>query len=282
MPVISSPTRIQRVTFRRAAFLAVVTACCASCDRPPFTWREALRTPNAPNAGWRLAVDAQAKPALGIAATAPFVTPPGACPSSIVFAFAGAGNWYVAWWQPRGDSSAQLMVSRSTNGGGSWTAPVVADNRDQAPLGCARPNPAIAADSASGYVHLAYFIMPRQGGGVWYTHSQDLGATWHDPVGVFYGDDPAHADVAARGDTVLVAYEYPNADDARVGVAVSYTAGHVFAARMPVSAGTERASDPRIALGGGVVAVGWTSGDPTGGRGAAFTVVDVAPLGTAK
>jgi len=51
---------------------------------------------------------------------------------------------------------------------------------------------------------------------------------------------------------------------------------------MPVSSGTERASDPRIALGGGIVAVGWTSGDATGGRGAAATVVDVAPLGSGK
>ena len=241
-----------------------------------------MRRPSAPSAGWRLAIDAGAKPALGVAATAPFVAPPGACPTSIVFAPAGGASWFVAWWQPRADSSAQLMVSRSINGGGSWSAPVVADARDRAPLGCARPNPAIAADSASGYLHLAFFIVPKDGAGVWYAHSQDQGATWHDPVGVFYGDDPAHADVAAHGDTVLVAYEYPNADDARVGVAVSYAAGHVFAARMPVSSGTERASDPRIALGGGIVAVGWTSGDATGGRGAAATVVDVAPLGSGK
>jgi len=266
----------------RFAVLAIATACCAACDRAPLTWREAMRTPNAPGAGWRLAIDAGAKPALGVAATAPFVAPTGACPSSIVFAPAGGASWFVAWWQPRADSSAQLMVSRSINGGGSWSAPVVADARDHAPLGCARPNPAIAADSASGYLHLAYFIVPKDGAGVWYAHSQDQGATWHDPVGVFYGDDPAHADVAAHGDTVLVAYEYPNADDARVGVAVSYTAGHAFGARMPVSSGTERASDPRIALGGGIVAVGWTSGDATGGRGAAATVVDVAPLGSGK
>lgn len=241
-----------------------------------------MRTPTAPTAGWRLAVDAHAKPALGVAPTAPFVAPPDACPSSIVFAAAGGGTWFVAWWQPRADSSAQLMVSRSTNGGGSWTAPVAADSRDRAPLGCTRPNAAIAADSASGYVHLAYFIAPHDGAGVWYAQSQDRGATWHDPVGVFYGDDAAHADVAAHGDTVFVAYEYPNAADARVGVAVSYAAGRVFAARMPVSSSTERASDPRIALGGGVVAVGWTSGGTTGGRGAAATVVDVAPLGKGK
>jgi hypothetical protein len=282
VPFHSSRTRIDGAALCRLAVLAMATASCAACDRPPLRWREAMRTPNAPGAGWRLAIDAQAKPALGVAATAPFVAPPGACPSSIVFAPAGGASWFVAWWQPRADSSAQLMVSRSINGGGSWSAPVVADTRDRAPLGCARPNPGIVADSASGYLHLAYFIVPKDGAGVWYAHSQDHGATWHDPVGVFYGDDPARADVAAHGDTVLVAYEYPNADDARVGVAVSYTAGPVFAARMPVSPGTERASDPRIALGGGIVAVGWTSGDATGGRGAAATVVDVAPFGSGK
>src|SRR6185437_3309610 len=123
--------------------------------------------------------------------------------------------------------------------------------RDTAPLGCARPNPALAADSAAGVVHLAYFIALSRGSGVWYAQSRDQGATWPNPVGVFYGDDPAHADVAARHDTVIVA--------------LSYDAGHEFTVRMPVSPGTERASDPRVALGGGMVAVGWMSGDVTGG-----------------
>jgi len=221
---------------------------------------------------------------LGVQPTAPFIAPARACPSSIVFASAGGGEWFVAWWQPRPDSSAELLVSRSADGGSSWTAPVTADDRDRASAGCARPNPAIAADSVSGVLHLAYFLAPAKGAGVWYAHSQDRGATWPDPVGVFFGDDPAHADVAARGDTVLVAYEYPNAADARVGAALSYDAGHTFAVRMPVSAGTERATDPRAALAHGVAAVGWASAlSDAGARGAAaFTVVDVATLGGGK
>ncbi len=240
-----------------------------------------MRTPNAPRAGWRLTLDARAVPTVGAQPTTSFVAPAGACAGSMVFARAGGADWFVAWWQPRADSSAQLLVSQSTNGGASWSAPVAADDRDRKPLGCTRPNAALGVDSASGYVHLAYFVAPAQGAGVWYVHSQDRGATWHAPVGVFYGDDPARADVAAHGDTVLVAYEYPNADDERVGVAVSYTAGHTFDTRMPVSPNTERASDPRVAIGAGEAAVGWTSGASTanGGGGADFTVVDVAPLG---
>ncbi|HEX5180486.1 MAG TPA: sialidase family protein [Gemmatimonadaceae bacterium] len=275
-------SRIRIDGLRRAALLGVSAVLVGSCDRPPLTWRETMRKPNAPSAGWRLLVDGRGTPALDAAPTAPFVAPTGACPNSIVFASAGGGNWFTAWWQPRADSSARLMVSRSTNAGQSWTAPVAAESRDTAPLGCARPNPALAADSAAGVVHLAYFIALSRGSGVWYAQSRDQGATWPDPVGVFYGDDPAHADVAARHDTVIVAYEYPNDDDGRVGVALSYDAGHEFTVRMPVSPGTERASDPRVALGGGVVAVGWTSGEVTGGRSAAFTVVDVAPLGGGK
>lgn len=236
--------------------------------------------PNAPRAAWRLTLDGRATPAMGVQPTTSFVAPPGACAGSIVFAPAGGPDWFVAWWQPRADSSVQLLVSQSTNAGASWSAPVAADDRDHKPLGCGRPNAAIVADSASGYVHLAYFLAPAQGAGVWYVHSQDKGATWHAPVGVFYGDDPARADVAARGDTVLVAYEYPNADDERVGVAVSYTAGHTFDARMAVSPNTEHASDPRVAIGGGAAAVAWTSGAPGGNAksGADFTVVDVAPF----
>lgn len=246
-----------------------------------MTWREAMRRPNAPPAGWRLTLDVHAVPTVSVRPTVPFISPVDACASSLVFAPAGGSEWFVAWWQPRADSSAQLQVSRSMNEGGSWSSPVTADGRDHRPLGCDRPNAALVADSAGGSVHVAYFVAPNQGAGVWYVRSRDHGVTWDDPVGVFYGDDPARADVAAHGDTVLVAYEYPNAADARVGVAVSYTAGHTFDTRMPVSPGTERASDPRVAVGAGMVAVGWTSGaSPANGRGGAdFTVVDVAPLG---
>ncbi|HKV50664.1 MAG TPA: sialidase family protein [Gemmatimonadaceae bacterium] len=240
-----------------------------------------MRTLGAPRAGWRLTLDAHAKPVLATQPTTSFVAPAGACAGSMVFAPAGGSDWFVAWWQPRADSSAQLLVSQSIDAGASWSAPVAADDRDHQPLGCGRPNAAIVADSPSGYVHLAYFLAPSQGAGVWYVHSQDKGATWHAPVGVFYGDDPARADVAAHGDTVLVAYEYPNADDARVGVALSYTAGHTFLARMAVSPNTERASDPRVAIGRGVAAVGWASGSPNanGRAGSDFTVVDVARVG---
>ena len=258
---------------RAALFLAALSV--AACDRPPLAWQEAMRAPRAPGPAWRLAVDAHGQPALGTAPTVPFVAPPGACATSVVFTRAGGGVWFVAWWQPRADSSAQLLVSRSANGGATWSAPAVADGRDRSPLGCARPHPSIAADSATGAVHLAYFVVPQQGAGVWYVHSPDAGASWRGATGVFYGTDPAAADVAVRGDTVLVAYEYPDADDARIGVALSYTAGRDFPVHMPVSPGTERAADPRAALGAGTAAVAWVAG----GRDAAATVVDIAALG---
>lgn len=219
-------------------------------------------------------------PQVGVRPTAPFVAPSGACPQSIVFASLGARRWYAAWWQPRSDSSAALAVSRSDNGGDSWVPPTIADARDNSSLGCARPSPAIAADSASGYVHLAYFLVAPKGGGIWFTHLMDRGAAWHAPVGVLFGDDPARTSVAAEGDTVIVGYEYPNAAEERVGIAISSTAGHIFESHVPVSATTEEASDPHVAVQGRRIAVGWVSrpAGASGDTGPVSTVVDVGTL----
>ncbi|HEY7877352.1 MAG TPA: sialidase family protein [Gemmatimonadaceae bacterium] len=264
----------------RAAAIVGLAMLALGCDRPPVTWQEVARTAGALAADTRLTLDANGAPAIGARPTAPFVTPAGACAASLVFARLGAGEWYAAWWQPRADSSASLVVARSINSGNSWTPPMVADARDHSSLGCARPAPAIAADSASGYVHLVYFLAAPQGTGIWFTHSMEHGAIWHAPVGILFGDDPARASVAAHGDTVVVAYEYPNADEGRVGIAISSTTGHIFEWRVPVSATTEQASDPRVAVRGRRVAVAWASRaiGASGDAAPAATVVDVGTL----
>ena len=266
----------------RGVALLAISAFALGCDRPPVAWQAPVRTAGAPSPGWHLALDAAGSPQIVGRPTVSFVAPPGACPGSLAFTSLGGGDWYAAWWQPRADSSAALVVARSVNGGESWAAPVVADARDHSSFGCARPGPALVGDSASGYVHVVYFLAAAQGTGIWFTHSMEHGAIWHAPVGVLFGDDRARADMAAHGDTVVVAYEYPNADEARVGIAISYSAGHIFEARMPVSSTTEAAGDPRVAVRGRRVAVGWASRPPNenGDTAATATVLDVGQLGS--
>src|SRR6185312_11494195 len=83
-------------------------------------------------------------------------TPNGACPGSLRTVQSGP-DVYGAWWEVRDDSSSVLMVGRSTDHGKSWGIAQPADTADVSRRGCTRPAPAIAADSSTNYVDIAYF-----------------------------------------------------------------------------------------------------------------------------
>jgi hypothetical protein len=189
--------------------------------------------------------------------------PRGACAGSLRTARAGR-DVYGAWWEVRDDSSAILMVGRSTDGGGTWSIIQPADTLDHSRRGCSRPAPAIAADSATNYVDIAYFLEAAEGPGVFFTHSMDarrLGSgdgIFHAPVPVMYGPGPAHVSVAARGDQLVVAYEDPNSAQATVGLALSRTMGHIFEQRLVVSQPGLPARDPVVAIRGDSVTVQWS------------------------
>lgn len=186
--------------------------------------------------------------------------PPGPlCAGSLRVARDGQGSLLAAWWSPKDDSSAILLVARRAEGEGSaWGSPVIADARDASRLGCDRPAPAIAADGATGYVHLAYFLdSPTDGRGVYGGHSMDAGAYFHAPVPVVFGDRPVRTAVANAGELVAVAYEDPNSERARVALAVSVTAGHLYEHRSEASPASMRATMPLVAITGRRIAVAW-------------------------
>ncbi|MGH7718717.1 MAG: hypothetical protein ACREON_07735 [Gemmatimonadaceae bacterium] len=243
------------------SILCCLCALLAACDTGPVQWEEPRQITGRAASDARLQIDSVGEPLFLPRLVAPIVLPPGACAESRVFSRVGGGGeeWYAAWWMPRPDSSGELQVSRTIDGGRTWTPPVAADRRDRSARGCGRLPPAIYADSAAGYVHLAYYLEPEQGAGVWFTHSRERGEVWHDPVGVVFGDDPARASVTSSGQTVLVAYEHPNAAEARVGLAISATEGHFFEQHMVLSSANMVASEPRVFLNGRDVAVSWTT-----------------------
>jgi hypothetical protein len=201
-------------------------------------------------------------------------TPNGACPGSLRTVQSGP-DVYGAWWEVRDDSSSVLMVGRSTDQGKSWGIAQPADTADVSRGGCARPAPAIAADSSTNYVDIAYFLVAKEGPGIFFTHSMDartLGTgdgIFHSPVPVVYGDQSAHVSVAARGDDLVVAYEDPNGDLSQVGLALSRTMGHIFEQRLIVSPQGLSARSPLVALRGDSVLVQWRERPDsvaTGGR----------------
>jgi hypothetical protein len=215
---------------------------CAACTGENVTWTE-VRTSNVPQLPGRDHIGMM-------------VPAPDACPVSVRATRSGR-DLIAAWWTARRDSSGILYVARSPDGGSNWTAPVVADANDRSARGCGRPAPAIAADSATGYVHIAYFTESKSGRGIFFAHSMDGGKTFHAAVPIVFGDNPAFVSVASDGDRVAVAYDDPNSAQPAIGVALSTTMGHLFHTGEIVSSETERAKMPTIEVRGDTVRVWW-------------------------
>jgi hypothetical protein len=236
--------------------MLVVIACAPS----PVEWtaqRSAERTEGA-DSSLALRPDGSMVPDTMVAlASRVSVSPGPVCPGSLKLASA-RGTLYAVWWAPRADSSARLLSAHSSDDGRSWSAPAPVDTTDRGVSGCRREPPAIAADPASGYVHVTYAMLAPEGPGIFFSHSMDGGASFHSPVPILYGDRLGRTSVAADGDLVVVGFEDPNSTMPRIGLAMSHTMGHIFEDRIvPVSDDNGAASRPLTAVHGRRVAVAW-------------------------
>jgi len=184
-----------------------------------------------------------------------------ACQSTMRFARSSSSEIYAVWWSRRESGRSWLLSSRSDDAGRTWNPSVAVDTADRATIGCERPSPSIVADAASGYVHVAYFLYGPNGG-VFFSHSMERGALFHEPVAIVYGDRPSATAVAAEDSTVVVAFEDPNGQRPQIALALSRTWGHIFSRERPVVSGTSPTVErPLVALKNGVVAVAWRSTD---------------------
>jgi hypothetical protein len=236
---------------------AAIALAASACAPVPVEWAaerivvDGLDSALALQADGRLAPDTMARLASMAMPTGPV------CPGSLRVA-AARGMQYAVWWAPRPDSSARLVAARSTDGGRAWSAAVAVDTTDAGMAGCRREPPAIAADSTSGYVHVAYALQAREGPGIFFSHSMDGGASFHSPVPILYGERLGRTSVASDGDLVVVGFEDPNSTTPRIGMAISHTMGHIFEDRIvPVSDEHGTASAPLTAVHGRHVAVAW-------------------------
>ncbi len=190
---------------------------------------------------------------------------PAQCIATRRAALAPSGTAYATWFTVRTDSSVILRVARSDDRGLSWQGAVTADATDVGREGCARKAPFVSVDSLNDYVHVVYHLVAREGAGIFFSHSMDGGGLFHEPVPIVYGDRPSAASVASIGDTVVVAYEDPNSRSPRLGLAISFTQGHIFATRTSASDEAGEARTPRVVVRNGRVAVAWTATQQGGG-----------------
>ncbi|MDQ6827455.1 MAG: glycoside hydrolase [Gemmatimonadota bacterium] len=244
----------------RALFGAASALFCIACDRPPIEWRDdASRLPRE-EAMQSVGLDASFLP---LSAPSPLPRRLDRCEGSIAYAHVAGRQAFAAWWLAQPDSGAALVVQRTTDDGATWSAPEIVDQRDSGHDGCGRPPPAVAADSITGYLLIAYASAPKEGTAVWFAHAMPTVTNgeptlmWHAPVPVVFGDRLVHTAVAGVADTVVVAYEYPSGPHTQLGLAVSRTAGHLFSERMAVTVAGSAVSEPRVALRTKLVTLVW-------------------------
>lgn len=254
---------------RGLAIPILVTLAAGGCARPDaITWSGGAERPGETLPGKVVvASDGSARFVDRLRDADSFTPPAGACRASVrVARSAPSGSErHAVWWSVRTDSSAVLLAAKSTDAGATWTAPIPVDTVDKADAGCARPAPAIAADSATSTVHIAYSMQGPEGTGVFFAHSMEGGDMYHWPVAVVYGDRLVDVAVAVLRDTVAVAYVDPNMRTPRIALALSRTMGHIFEERATVPGGASRsASSPDVALAPGRIVVGWVEHAPTG------------------
>ncbi len=242
------------VRSRRLAFLALFAT--VGCTSDPVQWTDD-RTVVAADGAYALSADGDLTDD-SLASFARRLVPPSiACEGSLRIAKA-RGTMYAVWWSPRPDSGARLVSARSGDDGATWSDIAPVDTMDRGATGCRRPPPSVAADSASGYVHVTYAMLAPEGPGLFFSHSMDGGASFHAPVPILYGERLGVTSVAAAGDHVVVAFEDPNSSTPRIGLALSRTMGHIFEDRLlPVSDDNGAAAQPLIAVHGLRLTVGW-------------------------
>jgi hypothetical protein len=253
-------------------WLSVLAAAMTACEKGPVEWSGDTRQLAMPVSGdessaaeAHLVLRADGSPALEALPAVPTVpADSAACPGSLRIAALSPSEIYSVWWSRREAGRVVLISSRSDNAGATWGATVPVDTTDRGPLSCARPAPSIAADSASGYVHVTYFLNSPTGPGVFFSHSMERGELFHSPVPIMYGDRPSASAVTAADSVVLVAFENPSAQRAQIAIAMSKTWGHIFAQERPeASTGATSAEKPLVALRQSQVVVGWRAQDRT-------------------
>jgi len=256
-----------------ALSLSASVLVLGACEKGPVEWRGDALTVSMPAAGDEGSVPVDAhlvlrpdgSPALETIAAVPSTpSDSAACQGSFRVSALSSTEIYSVWWSKRDGGRAVLLSSRSDDAGGTWIAPVPVDTTDRSAVGCSRPAPAIAADGASGYVHVTYFLNAAGGPGVFFAHSMERGELFHSPVPIMYGDRPSSTAVAAADSVVVVAFEDPNSERGQIALAMSRTWGHIFARERPeASTGTPEAERPLVALRKQLVAVGWHGKDRT-------------------
>lgn len=254
--------RIAGVTQRAA--LAIVVAFSGACAAPDaIAWDAERRVDGAMAPGVTLVLDDAGVPAIREPWT-PLRWPDdsSACAGTRVAARGRGDTAVAAWWRataargldPSGQGlDAELVVARADDGV-SWGEPRVAGRA--AGRACPAFPASVTVDETTGDAHVVYHGKSAAGLGI-HRVTLQASAMTAGPVLVDSGAAPRRAAVAARGDTVAVAFETRLNGSPDVWLALSLASGHIPDIRGGVSPRGGRAFAPAVALRDAHVAVAW-------------------------
>ena len=195
------------------------------------------------------------------------------CRTSV--AVAGDGTIYVAWRAILPGDVRDVVVTRSSDGGQSWTTPVRARADDWVYPGCPHAGPSLEVD-AKGDVHVAWWTGKAGAAGVYYARSADGAKSFvAQPMATGEKARPAHVQLAVSGPRVLVAWDDGLGEVPRVLLRRSTDGGKSFSPEEPLSDQGVAASYPVLALYGDSVAVAWSQTTAAEHRNKLASMVDM-------
>ncbi len=252
-------------------FAVIVSTCAVSvgCGTDaPIHWNPEVRIPGAMAPGARMVITAAGVPAVQ-AALEPFRWPEDslACTSTRVAVPAGGEAQLAAWWRsPRpkagGPSAPDTLLLARASDGITWGTPVSV--AVAAVRACRSAPAALASDAATGAAHIGFFGLVGGQAGIGVARLEPGAAAISGAMRVAADRVPRLVAIAARGDTIAVAYEASGSSGGAVRLAISGRRSQIPEDCGSVADGAARVFAPVVALADGHVAVGWNearSGD---------------------
>jgi hypothetical protein len=179
------------------------------------------------------------------------------CRTSV--AVAGDGAIYVAWRAILPGDVRDVVVTRSADGGASWSAPVRVREDGWVYPGCPHAGPSLRAE-ARGVLHVGWWTGKEGEAGVYYARSDDGGRSFTaQPIDVAERARPAHVQLAlSPSGSVYVAWDDGLGEMPRVLLRRSGDAGRSFGPIERLSDPEAAASFPVLAVYGDSLAVAWS------------------------
>jgi hypothetical protein len=170
------------------------------------------------------------------------------------------GALYMAWRHVHPGNIRDVVVSKSTDHGATWSDLMRVHADDWKFDGCPHAGPSMAVDS-SGAIHIAWWTGKEGNAGVFYARSGNGAKTFDTPIplGVAQASRPAHVQLAvAPSGRVVVAWDDGTKQIPQILVRASRDAGRSFSEATTLSSVGRAATFPVLGIAGDSLSVLWS------------------------